>query len=360
VSAPAEDSSLAAFKTKTLELALPLIVALISSHSNALGADQKDNMPEPLISETVNHSEGDADVTDTSDHLHAYHASVQYLSDQADVLWVHKAERQERLAWGFRYDRADGIGPAESLAPHIYSYDRPVALVSEKFNDRTQLDASSGVNFYRASSAYPQASSFFVGGAELVSRPTDESTLRLSVNRHLLVEDLLIVNDFSNPVATISGKESGSWTWASKYKVQQFVEREWINDGNRRWNLDLAGMYGISQHPVWAWVGVGANYFSYDHRKTNYWSPYQMIALGPRVDFAIPFWDQWQYKIGGSLNWLREESFAQAVGDYVRTALSYRPRDGTVVEIYYIDSRSTRSNSSWFGESVGINFSWVY
>ena len=116
----------------------------------------------------------------------------------------------------------------------------------------------------------------------------------------------------------------GSYRWSEKWRSTFYLQEFFLNDGNTRSNHDLGLFYGLATGDPWIWVGVGAGRLSNSIQNRGYWTPLEFYTIGPRLDLALTFWDDWKFLTGLNLNYFKDVTTGEGKGYYATSKLTYK------------------------------------
>lgn len=126
------------------------------------------------------------------------------------------------------------------------------------------------------------------------------------------------------------------------------------NDVERTY-FDSEVMVSLMTYPHWIRVGMGYHTLDYNKNTSNYWSPLDFYAWGPRLDFSYVFTPKIQYFLGGNYSWFEENNTFAGSGYYMRTGFKYGLREDFNIDLSYERNESVQNNNSWVGKSFLIN-----
>lgn len=132
------------------------------------------------------------------------------------------------------------------------------------------------------------------------------------------------------------------------WQLRTLHKTYFISDGNRRTDSDLALMYGISPGWPWIWLGLGSELMtnsSFDN--TGYWSPRQLVNLGPRLDLAIPLSERYTFSLGLNVNLYNDVDSGDGTGYYLLSKMSYGKPDSLKIDAGVESINSEQNSNRW-------------
>lgn len=284
--------------------------------------------------------------TENTDNFRLTHFRAASASGRYDLVWPYQNEAEKIHFWNFSVDHGFGDD---------FHYSQLSAGYFQKFSKQFSVDAHIGAFQFRNSplDKTELTSSYGINATVIKNEKLNFQT---SLDRSFLIEEAALSSDLSNPIWALSAKENLVWRSSEKWKHEAAYRHRWIENENSRDDIELSSIYGVSVFPNWIMVGATGTYTSFRERSASYWSPQSVSMLGLKFDCAIPFRDDFAFKVGGVVGPAKEVGASSTISNYVKVAISHGPREGRDFEFYVIDSRSTRSTGEWSAQTVGVSY----
>ncbi len=172
--------------------------------------------------------------------------------------------------------------------------------------------------------------------------------------------------DYLQPERSSLGLLSVKVSVATTYRLAESVKlgfgfaETWINDSNRKTDVQLSTMYGFSTGVPWIWAGFEAGTFSNSDKKAAYWSPTRFSFFGPRIESSFEFWkksDVWILSGGlsGGISLIKEEQNASGLSYSVTPGLSFGDRNLRLFQLSYGRILSKQGSGEWSQNEVRLS-----
>ncbi len=236
-----------------------------------------------------------------------------------------------------------------------YDGNEIIGTITKDFNEYITTELSVGA-VYLENQRTRDNTNFTHYKAKATIKPNSKFSFSVEHGEDLLFKEAIIEDDTNKLVSGKTSKLSGTWRAAKRVIVEGSSQYRELSDGNRSKHHRAIALYGISPDTPWVWVGVETQSLSYDEKKSNYWSPkdYEAHALVISSNFAIN--KKLSVNINGNLNRTKEDNFDWASGSAITVGAKYDITDNASIKAHASYLESSRDNTSWNGNSVGVSF----
>ena len=138
--------------------------------------------------------------------------------------------------------------------------------------------------------------------------------------------------------------------------LQSKARLTFVSDSNRRFESDLAALYGISPGWPWIWAGAGMYYMDFERQIPDYWSPANYLSYGPRITSSFPIARRFTGWTTINLSVVSEDEIFSEIGDYVSLGVNVELNKGMHLRLGLEHLDSVRDGAHYFDNKVFLSF----
>lgn len=294
----------------------------------------------------ANYQNYEALYTSNSDEFRMAHYRVESASGRYNLIWPYDNEPEKLGFWNYSFEHGTGDN---------FRFNKVSVGHSIKFSKRFSLDTHLGA-FQFQNQPLDTSTITTSYGTHATFMKTEKLLFYTSLDRSFLIEEGALSTKVSAPIWALSAKQVLVWRSSAKWKHDASYRHRWIEDDNSRDDIEFSSLFGVSVYPKWIMIGGAGSYTTFKERSALYWSPKSVSMIGLKFDLAMPFREQFAFKLGGVIGPAKEAGASTTVSDYVKAAIAYGSRETRNCEFYFIDSRSTRADGEWSAQTIGLSY----
>jgi hypothetical protein len=288
---------------------------------------------------------------DTSNDVDWQEYEVGFKSSERNILWRYKNEKDQASSWGFNYYHRlqKGRGFSSRLNEVQGSYDY---IIENKHHLKTNL------GLYHIDEVGVETKKVhLLGNVEVTSLFNKDFWTQFSVGRNSGYKDMFLINTGAESVRNTKVEGIFQHQFFSQlFAVKANYAKSFLRNDVERDFLDSELMFSLMKFPHWIRLGFGYHSLSFNKDVSQYWSPTDFYAYGPRLDFNYSFTDKWMFFFGGNLNKFKENKQFSGTGHYLRTGFKYGIREDMTIEAFHERVKASLNTAEWLGRSYFLTF----
>ncbi|MCF8060666.1 MAG: hypothetical protein K9K67_15290 [Bacteriovoracaceae bacterium] len=289
-------------------------------------------------------------IGDTTDKINYRDFHLTANKNELDLLWPYLNEEDSKDSFKLDFYHRYQKGPTFK-----FKYNEFQTQYSHIFKKLHQASIQGG--FYAIDEVNTESIGIKSSGKlNLLSKFNENFYTSLFVGRGLAIREIFLTGrNLHDLRATSVGVTLQHQFLNQRIAAKIIYNKHFLSNGIERNYFDSEVMASLMKYPHWVRIGFGYHTMDYNKFTTNYWSPTDFYAFGPRLDLSYVFNDKLQAYFGGNYNWFEENKIYSGTGYYLRTGLRYGIREDFTADLSYERNESVQNNNSWVGKSVIIN-----
>jgi hypothetical protein len=286
-------------------------------------------------------------VGDTTDKINYRDFQLTGTKNERDLLWPYLNESNKLSALKLDYYHCYQKGPnfkfkyseLQGQYSHIFKKTHQVSLQAGAYHIDEEVSPSQGIKLS--------------GRINALSQFSDNLYTNIFLARGSAIREIFLTGrNLHDLKATQTGATLQYQFFKQIFATKITYIKHFLSGDVERDYFDSEVMASIMKYPHWVRVGFGYHTMDYNKDTTNYWSPLDFYAFGPRIDLSYLFTDKLQAYFGGNYNWFEENKTFTGSGYYLRTGLRYGIREDFTADLSYERNESVQNNTSWVGKSI--------
>jgi hypothetical protein len=282
---------------------------------------------------------------ETSDRIKVSSSQLILEKNKSDIYWPYTEASESKYSYGLKYSHYGLSGPLLGFTSNS------LRIAANKIIDKSQkLLVNLGVQNLK----HVIDRNYMIGGIEYQNQWSSHFNFDITIDRQFLFPSVVPLNNDPFKLYSTMTQLVFNWNFCEYLDLQIKNRYNFIDDNNQSHYNDIQLMYAFMRYPHWIRLGMGGELFGYQRNTSSYWSPKQFSNWGPRLDVSYSIYDNFQYFIGGSYNFFRENDFTPGQGFYGRTGLQWGDRNHLLFVLAYEKTQSIQSGRIWHNDAFNI------
>lgn len=292
----------------------------------------------------------------TTDKIDYYDLEVTGVKNERDLTWPYLNELNED-----QIIKVDAYRRHQKGQNFSFNYTELNTQYSKVIDNKYRLSAHAGLYHIDEdeNKGGPGKRLKTAAGLSALLIPTKNLLANISIQRGSAARSIFLTGpNLDALTATTIDTRVQYQFYKQLFSVKADVIKHFLRDSVERTYFDAELMASLMKYPHWVRVGFGYHTLDFNKSVTNYWSPTDFYAYGPRVDLSYVFNNKMQIYLGGNYSWFEENQTFKGSGYYMRGGGRYGIREDFTVDLSYERNESVQNNSSWVANSYFFNMTY--
>ncbi len=238
-----------------------------------------------------------------------------YRNHRRASAWPWQESDAQSLDWGLdvRYDNGE-------LGDTRFEGRRIAGMLGKRFSSAVHAELWLGIHRLETDDAEDDVTIY---AAALQMTPGDTLDIRLETSRDFLYRDVFVPAGIDDLLAGRTHRLTATWRALPRVRAVADVAFRSLDDDNDGLHGAASLLYGISPAWPWIWLGIGAEWVSYDEQRPDYWSPDDFRSYGVRFQASFPIGPSFEASFAGNIDRIEENDAGHGEGQYFDAGLTY-------------------------------------